>query len=89
MMNAKRPSDKLDVEHRPYGVLGPCNPLFAYRAIKGDADIGLLLRCNVVVREEADKSTTNSLMDLEAVLKLVDNKAEVTALAGKHGHARA
>jgi uncharacterized protein (DUF302 family) len=73
---------KIDVDRKPYIILGACNPGLANQAINADPDIGLLLPCNVVLREEDDASITVAFMDPVAVMSLV-KKAGVEQLAAE------
>ena len=70
---------KLGIDSRPYNILGACNPQFAHQAIEADPDIGLLLPCNIIVREEANGQVTVGFMDPAAVLGMVGNP-RVTAI---------
>lgn len=66
---------KLDVEFRPYRILGACNPPFAYKALQAEEKIGLMLPCNVIVREKEDGSIEVSAVDPVASMQAIDNPA--------------
>lgn len=64
---------KLDHDRSGYKILGACNPLLAKEAIEAEPDIGLLLPCNVLLREEDGGKVNVGFMDPIAVLGMVDN----------------
>lgn len=71
---------KLDIDVPAYRILGACNPTLAHRALTAAPNIGLLLPCNVVVRQDAAGQITVGFMDPVAVLQLT-NDPEITKVA--------
>jgi uncharacterized protein (DUF302 family) len=66
---------KIQVEFRPYVILGACNPSLAYRALTLDPRVGLLLPCNVVVYEAPAGGAVVSIADPRAMFTVADNPA--------------
>jgi uncharacterized protein (DUF302 family) len=63
--------EKLAVDEGRYRILGVCNPWVAHQALRADPDLGLLLPCNVVVRQAKDELVTIAFTAPEALLGLV------------------
>jgi len=73
---------KLDVDFRPYTILGACNPNFAYQALQHEDKIGTMLPCNVIVQQRDDGKVEVSAVDPIASMQAIDNPA-LGAVAGQ------
>src|SRR5512140_2906144 len=76
--------EKLDVDFRPYVILGACNPTLAHRALSANLDVGLMLPCNVTVYQEDSGSVVNAADPIEMLGTLKEDEAarEVAVEAG-------
>lgn len=64
---------KLDVDFRPYTILGACSPGFAYKALQLEDKVGTMLPCNVVVQETSPDAVEVSAVDPIASMQAIDN----------------
>ena len=79
---AAKMKEKLDKDMPRYRILGACNPPLAYQAVTTVKDIGLLLPCNVLVREGDKGEVFVDFMDPESVMSLVDHP-DIAPMAGE------
>ena len=63
---------KLDVDFRPYKILGACNPPFAYKALQAEDKVGIMLPCNVIVQEK-ENGVEIAAVDPVASMQAIDN----------------
>ncbi len=71
---------KIDVDFRPYIILGACNPHLAHKALSLVPQIGLMLPCNVTVSQEADGRSLISIINPQQMMGMVDHP-ELEAIA--------
>ena len=64
---------KLDVDFKKYRILGACNPSFAYKTLQAEDKIGLMLPCNVIVKENMDNEIEVASIDPIASMQAVEN----------------
>lgn len=72
---------KLDVDFRPYRILGACNPPFAYKALQVEDKVGIMLPCNVIVQEK-ENGVEIAAVDPVASMQAIDN-VKLSEIAGE------
>jgi uncharacterized protein (DUF302 family) len=65
--------EKLGIDYRRYIILGACNPPLAHRALEAEADIGLLLPCNVIVYDLDGKQSVVAALDPAGMVEMTGN----------------
>jgi len=71
---------KLDVDFRPYKILGACNPPYAHKALSVEDKIGIMLPCNVIIQETSDGNIEVAAVDPVASMMAVENE-HLTSIA--------
>jgi len=66
---------KIDVEFRPYRILGACNPSFAHNALQADDKAGIMMPCNVIVQQQIDGKVEISIINPDAAAGSLNSKA--------------
>ena len=66
---------KLGVDTPKYRILGACNPRFAHEALRIEERLGVLLPCNVIVRETTDRRVEVASIDPVSAMERTDNPA--------------
>lgn len=64
---------KLDIDFRPYVILGACNPNLAHQALAIETEVGLLLPCNVIIYQADDDNTRVAIFDPKAGMEMAGN----------------
>ncbi|MDQ7036665.1 MAG: DUF302 domain-containing protein [Anaerolineae bacterium] len=68
---------KLDVDFRPYKILGACNPKLAHQALTATSEVGLLLPCNVTLAQVGDNQVEVSFIDPIHMMSVIDDEGVV------------
>ena len=66
---------KIDVDFRPYRILGACNPSFAYNALKTESNAGIMMPCNVIVQQHDDGKIEITIVNPDVVAGNINNPA--------------
>jgi uncharacterized protein (DUF302 family) len=69
----KKFKEKLNIDFRPYKILGACSPKHAFEAVSTEEHIGLMLPCNVVIQDKGNNEVEISVIDPKASMQAVNN----------------
>lgn len=70
---------KIDVDFRPYTILGACNPALAHEALQLEDKVGLMLPCNVIVQQSNPSTVEVAAIDPVSSMQAIDNPELIKA----------